>query len=480
MRYKHQELAMTKALNNLRADKGMALLMEPGTGKTKTTLDTFMELYRNNEVDSLVVVCPKVLRLTWQDEAAKWIDGEYFVWMYDSQKKSTKKLQDYFDDCYNAKSPVIFIFNTEAFQLVNRELNRFISALANKNALLVLDESSYIKTYKAKRTRNLIQVSKYFKKRMILTGTDVTKTLLDLYAQFEFAQPGIFKSGYYGFRNHFAVFQRRSFYQKSPGGYIKREFNELVGYRNVEELLSTIEPYSFRVQKKDCFDLPEKIHQVIRFELAPIDMMAYEKFKKSFILSGEAFGLDFSVASTNIFAKLRQFSGGTIIDTLNMSLVNLHLEITKLDVLLADIEGHNESAIIWAEFRHEIDNIMKALKGNAVRVDGSVVGKERDDNIHAFQSGEVRFLVANPKAAGYGLNLQNVSMAYYFSVPLSPEVFLQSQDRIHRSGQKNTCVYKYIVAANTIDERIIEIQDYNEQLRQAYLARDIKKLESLT
>ena len=119
----------------------------------------------------------------------------------------------------------------------------------------------------------------------------------------------------------------------------------------------------------------------------------------------------------------------------------------------------DEQVIVWAAFKAEIHMIAEALRpyGSVVTFDGSTEIEERDAAKLAFQRGEVRFFVANMKTGAYGLNLQNCHIQYVYSRDTSPIVNWQSEDRSHRPGQKFPCVYKSLVVAGTVDERIEEL-----------------------
>ncbi len=481
-RYEHQERAFNFALSNIRQRKNAALFMDPGTGKTRVTLDVFSELYKEG-IDGMVVLYPKGLLTVWVDEIKKWVD-DYVVWVYDAQKKDTKKNRSDFEFCLNSKRKAFFLFNIEAFQVPNKQLEMFLLAiLKQKKPLLVLDESSYIKTIKAKRTKNIITLSgdDKFLGKMILTGTEVTKSLLDLYTQFEFLNKNFWGMNYYMFRAKYAVVEARSFYKRTPYGIKKQEFKEVIGYKNVDDLLKKISGYYIRISKDDCLDLPEKIQINVPIQLDATSTAFYEKLKKQMMLEAKAGDEKVFVhVVNNLFMKLRQITGGFLIDDTGNA-KKICEENMKMGYLVSDVSGHDKQAIIWAVFRHEIEYITEKLSkiDHTVCFYGDVSEDERTKAIHSFQNGEARFLVANPYACGFGVNLQNAHMMYYYSMPLSPEVLLQSQDRIHRAGQKEKCVYKYLLAANTVDYRIRELQDIRAQLREAFIKKRVDILEKI-
>ena len=114
---------------------------------------------------------------------------------------------------------------------------------------MAVDESTTIKNPDAKRTKNIVKLGEQSKYRRILTGSPVTKSPLDLYKQCEFLDPWLLgHSSYYTFRTRYAKMATANF-----GG---RSVQIVVGYKNLEELSEKLKPFSFRILKKECLDLP--------------------------------------------------------------------------------------------------------------------------------------------------------------------------------------------------------------------------------
>lgn len=459
--YQHQRDGVNKAVSLLKHDGFAAVFADMGTGKTLMTIATFTALHVAKQADVLLVICPKPLMGVWMDEIPKHSLLPFSIYRW---KSGASKADDRaFCDFRAHDGPRAAIFNIEAFQVPNRKLIERMRDIRNMGrVLMVVDESSYCKDVKAKRTKNIISLGARADYRMILTGTEVVNSPLDLYSQFEFL-----KTGFWGVRSYFQFRMNYAILQDAYGAG-GRTFKKVVGFRDVDKLANQIAPYIFRARKDECLDLPEKVRSVIHVELTEKQKRYYKELQKhlaTILESGEVVTVENKVS---LFTKFRQISGGTIKSGDEHIVLEDNPE--KMEALLADIESHNEQAIIWAAFTHEIELISRALSKVAPTVTfyGEVSQDNREENVRAFQVGSARFFVANPSSAGFGLNLQNAHIQYVYSRHLSPAVNWQAEDRTHRVGQKNVCIYKTIVARGTVDEAIEEMLAAKTDLREAF------------
>lgn len=471
--YDHQVIAVNSAVQNMRSHGFHALFMEMGTGKTKTTIDSFMVMHASGACNAMLVVCPKSLVSTWRDEELpKHMSIPYSSLAWDG--KTTMKSGVEFDRFMATPGAIIYIVNVEAFQSLNDVMRKRVSrVLRERSAMMIVDESSTIKGPKAQRSKNIKLAGTVAKARMILTGTEISKGPLDLYMQFEFLKPG-----FWGLKSFFMFQQKYAIMQDAygPGGRI---FKKVVGYQKVNEIVSTISPYTTRAMKKYCLDLPEKIKTTIRCEMSAEQARAYKELREhlaTILASGETL----TVASkVTLFTKFRQITGGTLKGEEDTAI--LDPSPGKLEALLADISDTDEQVIVWCAFRAEIDIVAKALSslGEVVRFDGSVEIDDRSESKARFQRGEARFFVANMKTGAYGLNLQNCHIQYFYSRDLSPQVNWQAEDRSHRPGQKYPCVYKSLVCPGTVDERVEELIGQSKDLHNLLIDMSLGDMAAL-
>jgi len=258
-----------------------------------------------------------------------------------------------------------------------------------------------------------------------------------------------------------------------------REYPKLLYYKNLEELRAKIAPHVFRILKKDCMDLPEKIYAPIYCEMNQEQRTAYEELRDNLYTEYE--GEELTVANKiSLMVRFRQIVGGFFPDTDPPKL--LGNSNPKMDRLLYDLEDIDEEAIIiWSVFTAELKFISKTLRKKypdetTALYYGNTKKSDRKQIIDAFQKGQIRFLVANPATAGTGLNLQRSTLHYYFSDSFRLEDRWQSEDRSHRRGQVNHVVYKDIIIKGTIDDTIRKSRETKTEIADFFREYKIEDL----
>ena len=429
-----------------------AYFMEMGTGKTKVLIDNMSMLYDKGKIDGALIVAPKGVIGTWfkQEIPAHLVDhveNKAILWQALINKTQKAKLDSLFTTDEDLH---ILIMNVEAFS-TEKGVQFAQKFLLSHKTLMAIDESTTIKNPKAKRTKNILRLSKLAKYRRILTGSPVTKNPLDLYSQCEFLDPYLLDfQSYYAFRNRYAEMRTANFYGRSVQIVAK--------FRHLEELSEKLKPFSFRVLKEDCLDLPAKTFMKREIELSKEQKEVYKQMKKMALAFFNGKGVTTATALTQIM-RLQQITCGhfTADDGSIQNIKNNRL--TELMNILDEIEG---KAVIWAHFQHDVKNIIKEIQkvhgpGSVVDYYGLTPKDIRQNNIEKFQTNdEVKYFVGTPATGGYGITLTAASTMIYYSNGYDLEKRLQSQDRIHRIGQKKPVTYIDIIAEDTVDTRIVK------------------------
>ena len=447
--YAHQ----LKALEMSHNKEVFAYFMEMGTGKSKVLLDNVAMLYDKGKIDSVLIVAPKGVYKNWYDSEIpehlpKHINRNVVLWKALITKEQKLKCDSLFDHDFTKLQ--IFIMNVEALS-TRKGLNFAHQFLNVRKALFAVDESTTIKNPGAKRTKNIIQLSKLGKYRRILTGSPVTKSPLDLYTQCLFLDPYLLDhSSYYTFRTRYALMKNMNFNGRSV--------NVVVGYQRLDELAESLKSFSYRVLKDDCLDLPSKTYMKRVIQLTPEQKKVYEEMKKTALatLNGK------TVTTMNVITQLMRLQQITCghFKADDDSIQNIkNNRITELMSVLEEMEG---KAIIWAHWRHDIDTIVESIEdkypGSVVTYYGDTTTEDRQKAIRKIQDPEskVRFLVGTPQTGGYGITLTGASTMIYYSNGYDLEKRQQSEARIDRIGQKKPMTYIDILAEDTIDEKIVK------------------------
>lgn len=451
--YKHQKDALDLSV----FEEEYALFCEMGTGKSKILLDTIGILMTQGDINSAIIVAPKGVYKNWQKmELPKHLPDhilektDVITWSANQSVAQKKHLELGLKADGRYK---ILIINVEAFSSERGSTYALRFATTHK-CLMAVDESTTIKNRSASRTKSIIKVGTYAKYRRIMTGSPVTKSPMDLFSQCSFLNSSLLgHSSFFTFQNRYAKMIRRSVGSHS--------FNQVVGYQNLEELSSRLDKFSFRVLKKDCLDLPEKIYIKRVVEMTNEQAVAYGTMKRHAmsILSEGKETVSAKSVLTQIL-RLQQICSGSV--TSDSGTVT-EVPSNKINELLDAIDEVDGKVIIWATFVYDVKRITEVLNdqfgdGSAASYFGDTEADERQRIVDDFQNpdSKLRFFVGNPRTGGYGLTLTEAKTVIYYNNIFDLEVRLQSEDRAHRIGQRNNVTYIDLVTENTVEEKILK------------------------
>ena len=446
--YAHQITALEKSWNK----KVFAYFMEMGTGKTKVAIDNMAMLYDNGKINGALIIAPKGVYKNWYSQEipyhlATHIKPKTVLWQALINQKQQKLLDTLFEPGLDFH---ILVMNVEACS-TKKGVDFAARFLNSHNTFMVIDESTTIKNPGAKRTKNIVALGKYAKYRRIMTGSPVTKSPLDLYKQCEFLDEYLLDhSSYYTFRTRYAVMRKANFNGRSV--------EIVVGYKNLGELSDKLKPFSYRVLKDDCLDLPKKTFMKRVITLSAEQEKVYKQMKQMALAQLNGKLLTTANALSQLM-RLHQITCGHFKANDGSTQVLKNNRLNELSELLEEVEG---KAIIWAHYQYDVQTILDAIKkeyGEEAVVDyyGKTPNEERQDNIQKFQSDpRCRFLVGTPSTGGYGLTLTAASTMIYYSNGYDLEKRQQSEARIDRIGQEKPMTYIDIICEDTVDERIVK------------------------
>jgi hypothetical protein len=494
---------------------------EMGLGKTKETIDAAQVLYHLGLVDRVLVVCPAGVRGVWFDqelgELAKhlWLDqaGRVIEWHAKTRgwtygKEGAPRLQ-------------WLIVNYEFIRRKNRLAQ--VLPFCGQKTLLVLDESSAVKNHRAEQTKACLQLRRRCGRVVLLNGTPIAHSPIDMYSQGNIMDPKILGcASYFHFRSKYAIM----------GGWQQKQ---IIGWQNLEDLQQRFAPYVLRRLKTDCLDLPSKLpSQMITATLTPETWNIYKEMRDELVA-----WLDQSTVATASQAfiktlRLAQITSGFVggiqdeqefelqpEDEARPSWVppgaprsqtpNLRstfqgssnpgqgvnilpeqgtVEVRevgreKLDTFLEwlddqlNVDPHLK-VLVWCRFRAELHRLWKTLAGNTkyLKLELGLIwgGQKREEREAAIRLLDPRTMptgpvvvLGTPASGSMGLNLAGAHTVIYVSNDYSLKTRLQSEDRVHRPGQTYPVSYFDIIAVGpqgqkTIDHAVIKALRTREDL----------------
>lgn len=499
-----------KALQATAVKPFFALTMEQGTGKTKVVIDTASALHMQGKITGLLVVAPNTVHRQWVTiEIPKHMPEitDYAALPWTGKAGQNRKIKAAMADLLES-GPALRVLTVNYEALRSKDCVDFISKfLKSHKVLFVLDEAHRIKNPSAKTTRAILKLGEKAAYRRILTGTPVARSPLDVYAPYQFLSDSILRyPTFSAFRAQHAVLlppthplvrsQLEKMRLRGKPAYagsisiIATDSDGKPKYKNLEQLQAKLQPYTFRVLKKDCLDLPPKVYAVRHVALHPLQEAAIAKLRALVTMGAnsveEASGVISPMVAVLYYQQilcgvipepLRKFYGDAPI-LFPEPAVN-----PRMAALLDELEEVTNKAIIWCRFTHDIVSITAALKAlygeeSTAAFYGEVSPTQREEIMAKFQdrSGPLRWFVGNPQAGGTGLTLTAAEDVIYYSNSFKFLDRLQSEDRCHRIGTVGSVRYLDLVVPDSVDEHILRANEAKMDLADAITGDSLKEL----
>jgi SNF2 family DNA or RNA helicase len=450
--FKHQEDAVKRFVD---APYG-ALFCEMGTGKTKMVLDILQNAEDN--VDS-VVIAPNGLHHNWAiNEIPTHVAKDVEVYCWRGPIKTKKARQEFTRFINTTDKSRMLLINVEALRTSAGfdTTNKFLDSTQHEVHMIV-DESTCIKNPKAMQTKRVLKLSEKANCKWILNGTPITQSPLDLFSQCKFLHPRALPySTYTAFKHAFAV--------ETTMTMGHRSFRKIIGYQNLDTLTKLLEPFSLRIEKKDCLDLPDKTFTRMAVEMTAEQKRIYKTMKDDCLALLDSGSLVTTTLALTRIVKLHQIITGFVTDDEGTE----HPIDNNRIAALMQIAETTKPLVVFCAYRHNVRTICEALSkehgaDKVVAFSGDESSNQRNEAVRRFQEGEADFFIGT-SAAAKGLTLHRASTMVYYSNNYSLETRLQSQDRIHRIGQDSKCTYIDLVVPQTVDDAILKRLEQKKEL----------------
>ena len=456
------------------------IFISGNSGKTKVMIDNIGVLHNKGLISGALILAPKGVYRNWSEKEIPAhlpdsIDREILVWDAASSAGKKDRIKRQIKD-WDGKKLQLLVFNIES--LISEKGRELIDDFIKRhsgNVFALVDESTCIKNHKAKRTKAAIALGEKCKVRRIATGSPITNSPLDLYSQCAFLDKRLLGYGsYYAFKNTYADIER---IQNRQGV----SYDKIIRYKNLDILSDKLNNFSYRITKKECLDLPEKIYVTRDVELTPEQKRVYkEMYESQFAVIKDK--EEFKEMSTSViltkFLRLHQVLCGTFVSD-DGKVINLPENRTEaLKEVLYETSG---KVIIWANYLENIRSIKDMLttefgEDSFVTYFGETSSEDRTKAIELFQdpASPVRFFLGNVQTAGRGITLTEANTVVYYSNNFSLEFRQQSEDRAHRVGQKNNVTYIDLVVRGSLDEKIIKSLIEKKNIAQEVLKDEVE------
>lgn len=420
---------------------GLCVFDEQGAGKTVTLIYAFDLLAARDEADRVLIIAPKSMVPEWPKDFARFRGGLYRVEVLSGTTKEKRAALQ--------RGAEVLVTNFETAVSLEAELTAMLRARPGRTVIAV-DESFFIKSLDAKRTRAIRRLREWCGRAFVLCGTPAPNAPQDLIGQFSLVDFGLAFDG------------------------VDVPVDRLEAAPIVQSVIDTRGLYVRHLKAQVLPDLPAKRFQRIFVPMAPRQAAIYEALLTDLVNETEATtDHEFRRRYTSFLARrsalLQVCSNPAAVES---AYDELPAKLAALDSLLARlVEDQREKVVVWSFYTRSVTAIVsRYAKYGAMRYDGEVtdVG-ERSEAVRRFQDDDQSMvLVANPAAAGAGLTLHRARVAVYESLSNQAAHYLQSLDRIHRRGQSRDVEYLVLLCDKTI-----ETQEYDRLVAKEVAAQSL-------
>ena len=442
------------------AGAGRAILADDmGLGKTLQGIGMAEVLAREADIRKVLVVCPASVKAQWRSEVLRfsWRDCQIVL------GSAAGRSGQYENECF---------FTICNYEQVLRDIIAIERVMWD---LIVLDEGQRIKNWEAKTAQTIKGLRSPF--ALVLSGTPLENRLDDLFSVVEFIDDRRLGPAFRFFNRH----------------RVTDESGKILGYKDLDLLRERLKPVLLRRTRSAVMkDLPPRTTEIVR--IAPTDEQAGIELAQMQIVS--------AIARKSYISEmdLLRLQKALLLARMNADstfLVDKHApgfssKLERLQELLEELAAENERKIVlfseWTTMLTLIEEQIKRLKLDYVRLDGSVPQRKRQQLVHQFQRDPTCRVFLTTNAGSTGLNLQAANTVINIDLPWNPAVLEQRIARAHRMGQKNPVQVYLLVTEGTIEEKLLATLsakhdlalaalDMESNVREVALASGIEELK---
>lgn len=426
--YPFQRAGIQYLLHALDNFHGCLLADDMGLGKTFQALAV---VALRPDFKQVLVLCPNSLKYNWAAEVEKHFP-QLSVQVIDGGPAQRREAW--------ASDARIIISNYDL-------LIRDPEPLLRRWDLLIADEATALKNYKAQRTKKAKKIER--RKTMALSGMPLENRLTELHSIMDLVMPGLLGTGWQFIQRH----------------VVRDRWGATIGYRGLDVVRDRIRPHYLRRLKKDVLeDLPAKVYNDVWLELGHREWRLYDSLVRQI---KEAVEANPKLGVQNVltmFLRLKQLTScASLLDS-------DCTEETKMQALRDLLEASEEKVVVFTEFAELAQKI--ADEFDAPLIAGKVPAALRAERISSYQKDASQQLLVSTDAGAYGLTITAASIIVHMDQPWNPARARQREDRLHRIGQQNSVQVVNLLTLRTIDGRIRTMMSEKLKLAGAVLEED--------
>lgn len=434
---------------------GGCLADDMGLGKTLQTISFLQFLKEKYPGSTQLVICPTSLIFNWESEMQKFCPTLKFHIHYGTQR-------EFSETHFNEYDVVLTSYGVVRNDI--EELNSFLWQY------IILDESQAIKNPDARVTKAMQQLRSVNK--LILSGTPVQNNTSDLFSQFNFVNSGLLGSREY-FNREFAT-----------------PIDKLGSKEKTRQLQKLIHPFTLRRTKEQVAkDLPDKTITVLWCTMEPEQRRLYNQYRdgyrKKLLKKIDEEGMTKSGMDVlEGLLRLRQICDHPAL--VNKTQEAEALASVKVDELIREVTENagNHKLLIFSQFTEMLGLIREEFEKNDISycyLDGSTSLNKRKEEVTRFQEDEsVKAFLISLKAGGVGLNLTVADYVYIVDPWWNPAAEMQAIDRAHRIGQTRKVFAYKMICKDTVEERILQMQERKKMLADDLIQEDAGFVKNLS
>ena len=422
--FEHQKVTSKFILDN----KRVLITSDPGTGKTRSVIDA----YKKQKEGKLLVLAPlSILGASWGDDIEKFAPDLSYAIAY--SKNRAKAFQEDVD---------IVITNHDAVKWI----------VKNPHALqgfdtLCIDEFTAFKNKDSARSKAILKIAKHFDKRIAMSGTPNSNTILDIWHPTLIVDDGErLGRRFYGFRSAVCTSKFNGF------------ANEWVDRSDAQEIVgAALSDINIRYKLEECIDMPEQTIRQMYVQLPKAIQTQYETFAADSVLYTGATTINAVHAGAKV-KKLLQLCTGAVYDE-DGNAQGIHTERYDLVMQLVQERSHSLVAFNWKHERDHMTALADKLGISYGIIDGSTASHKRKDIVDRIQAGQLQVVFCHPQSAGHGLTMTKATTIIWSSPTYNAEHYQQFNRRIYRAGQTQKTEIIQIAAKDTWETDVYDKLD---------------------